>query len=159
MMNLSMLMRTSEKDKDVKYTQVTSAIYGIASKIWDNSNFVINSEYEKKLLGDKLFGTRFSADYQDDLVDKLYECFNEFMLDRDELSKRFEEALKDKHNLIDLGDAIVVPHSVIINLSKSDFKTTTKPTLGITFNVVLPEDIPEDYDMEAVEEEYAKHQE
>lgn len=147
LMNASELLRADDTAKLPAYKQVVDETKDKLESLWEGRKFVINQEYEKKLLNGKLFGTRFSADVGGDYAKRMYNLMNNSLLNRDTMSEKVESAITDGE-VFDLGDAVVVPHTVIVNPMKVDFNVETKPVVQLTFNLVLPEDIPEDYDME-----------
>lgn len=147
LMNASELLRADDNAKLHAYKQVVTETKDMLVSLWEGRKFVINQEYEKELLNGKLFGTRFSADVGGAYAERMYNLMNNSLLNRGTMSKKVESAITDGE-VFDLGDAVVVPHTVIVNPMKVDFNVETKPIVQLTFNLVLPEDIPEDYDME-----------
>ena len=145
-------LRKSDKEKEVAYEKALDIIIDVARSVWNESQYIVQTDYEKKLMNGKLFGTRFAVDVKGANARDVYHLVNDALLDRDTLSERFQKALENG-DVMPLGDAVVVPHGAIINPSKSDFEQFAEPNLGITFNLVLPEDIPDDYDMKEKEEE------
>lgn len=150
-LSASALLRGDEATQDVELNSAATLVDTIVRDLWDNSKFVINAEYKDKLLNGKLFGVRFSADVIGEEAEGIFTAMNLGLLNRDDLSKELEADLI-AGDLIDLGDAQVVPHTVIVNPQR-DFLSTADAVVGITFNLVLPEDIPEDYDPEEEDED------
>jgi len=151
-MNASDFMRKTDAEKEYGYEKVSVLVKNIAAKLWDKKGFVIQTDYEKSLMNGKLFGTRFAVDISGVEAEEVYDLMNDNLLSRDTMSENFQKDL-EAGKVFDLGDAVVVPHGAIVNPSKTDFKFETKPVLGITFNLVLPEDIPDDYDLKEEDEE------
>jgi len=147
MTTVSDYLRSTDEEKKGAYQSAISIVAKVAKDLWESKQFVVQSDYEKQLMNGKLFGTRFSADVRGKEADVVYALMNDHLLSRDELSSQFQEML-EAGKVIDIGDAVVVPHGAIVNPAKTDFAVESKPVLGVTFNVVLPEDIPDDYEMD-----------
>lgn len=147
MTTVSEYLRNTDEEKKGAYQSAISVVAKVAKELWDNKQFVVQSDYEKELMNGKLFGTRFSADVRGKEAEDVYSLMNEHLLSRDELSRQFQELL-ESGSVIAIGDAVVVPHGAIVNPAKTDFAVESKPVLGLTFNMVLPEDIPDDYELE-----------
>lgn len=147
MQTASDYMRRTDEEKKSAYWYVTQLVASTAKKMWEQKKYVIQTDYEKSLMNGKLFGTRFAIDIKGKSAQDVYQTMNDNMLSRDELSKQFQKLLEDG-KVFPLGDAVVVPHGAIVNPAKPDFDSESEPVLGITFNLVLPEDIPDDYEFE-----------
>ena len=141
--NVSDYLRLKPEDQEEAYKGVVKTLVELAKRYWDDDAFYVDITYEKKLFkgmqGKEIFGTTFKVDSFDKVVQDAYQTTVEYNLDKQEISKRFDEELKNG-NVIDLGDAIVVEGTVLVNIRRESFTADESPVASIYFNCILPED-------------------
>lgn len=141
--NVSDYLRLKPEEQEEAYKEVVNTLVELAKRYWDDNAFYVDITYEKKLFkgmqGKEIYGTTFKVDSFDEGIQDAYKTTVEYNLDKQEISKRFEEELK-KGTVINLGDAEVVEGTVLVNVRRESFNAQDAPVGSIYFNCILPED-------------------
>lgn len=141
--NVSDYLRLTPEDKEEAYKKAVGILTNLAKNYWEDNGFYIDDSYEKKLFrgmqGQEIYGTTFKVDAFDKGMDEVYTLTLENNLDKQEISKRFEQALKEGQ-VVDLGDAEIVEGTVLVNIRRESFNIDDTPIGSIYFNCILPED-------------------
>lgn len=143
------LPKQDSEERKEQYSSVVSTVLDYIKKAWSDSLYDVNGLYEHERLGNKLYGTKFQVEFDDDNSQELYKQLVKFNLNRDNIKELVADKLASGE-VIPLGDALVIKGLVIINPTKDNFYEDSRAHTSISFNLILPEDFKE---LEGKEEE------